>query len=46
MRYVLHRLQYANRDLTRIGPLDMLLVGRAHVVSLSAKSSTGGEPAL
>ena len=32
MRYVLHKLPYANKDLDRIGPLDPLLVGRAHVV--------------
>jgi polyphosphate kinase 2 len=32
MRYVLHRLPYANKDLARIGPLDPLLVGRANVV--------------
>jgi len=32
MRYVLHRLPYANKDIDRIGPLDALLVGRAHVV--------------
>ena len=32
MRYVLHRLPYANKDLTAVGPLDPLLVGRAHVV--------------
>ena len=32
MRYILHRLPYANKDLDRIGPLDALLVGRAHVV--------------
>jgi polyphosphate kinase 2 len=32
MRYVLHKLPYANKDLERIGPLDPLLVGRAHVV--------------
>jgi polyphosphate kinase 2 len=32
MRYVLHRLPYANKDVSRIGPLDLLLVGRAHVV--------------
>jgi hypothetical protein len=32
MRYVLHRLPYSNKDLDRIGPLDPLLVGRAHVV--------------
>ncbi|MEW6120192.1 MAG: polyphosphate kinase 2 [Pseudomonadota bacterium] len=32
MRYVLHRLPYANKDVARIGSLDLLLVGRAHVV--------------
>jgi len=32
MRYVLHKLPYTNKDLDRIGPLDPLLVGRAHVV--------------
>lgn len=32
MRYVLHKLPYANKDLANIGTLDTLLVGRAHVV--------------
>ena len=32
MRYVLHKLPYANKELTNIGTLDTLLVGRAHVV--------------
>jgi polyphosphate kinase 2 len=32
MRYVLHKLPYANKDLDRVGPLDPMLVGRAHVV--------------
>jgi polyphosphate kinase 2 len=32
MRYVLHRLPYANKDLDRVGPMDPLLVGRANVV--------------
>jgi len=32
MRYVLHKLPYTNKDLERIGSLDPLLVGRAHVV--------------
>ncbi len=32
MRYVLHKLPYTNKDLTRIGKLDPLIVGRAHVV--------------
>lgn len=32
MRYVLHKLAYTNKNLDKIGPLDPLLVGRAHVV--------------
>ncbi len=32
MRYVLHKLPYDNKDLDQIGPIDPLLVGRAHVV--------------
>jgi polyphosphate kinase 2 len=32
MRYVLHKLPYANKDIKNIGELDNLLVGRAHVV--------------
>jgi polyphosphate kinase len=32
MRYVLHKLPYANKDLDRVGRLDTLIVGRAHVV--------------
>ncbi len=32
MRYVLHKLPYSNKNLDQIGPLDPLLVGRAHVV--------------
>ena len=32
MRYILHKLPYANKDLSTVGPLDPLLVGRAHVV--------------
>ncbi|MEQ1515057.1 MAG: polyphosphate kinase 2 [Usitatibacteraceae bacterium] len=32
MRYVLQKLPYKNRDLTRIGKLDPLIIGRAHVV--------------
>jgi polyphosphate kinase 2 len=32
MRYVLHRLPYTNKDVSHLGPLDLLLVGRAHVV--------------
>ena len=32
MRYVLHKMPYANKELGRVGPIDPLLVGRAHVV--------------
>lgn len=32
MRYILHKLPYAKKDIDLIGPLDPLLVGRAHVV--------------
>jgi polyphosphate kinase len=32
MRYVLHRLPYTNKDVDAIGPLDLLLVGRAHIL--------------
>lgn len=32
MRYVLHKLPYHQKDLSRIGALDPLIVGRAHVV--------------
>ena len=32
MRYILHKLPYSNKNIDRIGPLDPLLVGRAHVV--------------
>lgn len=32
MRYVLHRLAYGQKDGSRIGPVDPLIVGRANVV--------------
>ncbi len=32
MRYILHKLPYANKNLDEIGNVDPLLVGRAHVV--------------
>ena len=32
MRFVLHKLPYANKTMSNIGSLDTLLVGRAHVV--------------
>ncbi|HEY9146772.1 MAG TPA: polyphosphate kinase 2 [Thiobacillus sp.] len=32
LRYLLHKLPYTKKDISRIGPLDPLLVGRANVV--------------
>jgi polyphosphate kinase len=32
LRYILHKLPYANKDVAQIGILDTLLVGRAHIV--------------
>jgi polyphosphate kinase 2 len=32
MRYVLHKLPYTDKDAERIGQIDPLLVGRAHIV--------------
>jgi polyphosphate kinase 2 len=32
LRYILHKLPYTNKDLSHLGPLDPLLVGRANVV--------------
>ena len=32
LRYVLHKLPYTKKNLDEIGPIDPLLVGRAHVV--------------
>ena len=45
MRYVLHSLPYKNKNIDSIGPLDPLLVGRAHVV-YERGEKTGGEPIL
>lgn len=44
MRYVLHKLPYTNKDITRIGPLDPLIVGRANVVY--EKGEKEGAPLL
>jgi polyphosphate kinase 2 len=41
MRYVLHKLPYTNKDIDRIGPLDPLLVGRAHVVYERGEKQSG-----
>jgi polyphosphate kinase 2 len=32
LRYILHKLPYTNKDVTQIGTLDTLLVGRANIV--------------
>jgi polyphosphate kinase 2 len=45
MRYVLHKLPYANKDPERIGHLDALLVGRANVVHELGEQE-GGTPLL
>ena len=45
MRYVLHRLPYTNKDVDAIGPLDPLLVGRAHIV-YERGEHPGGIPGL
>jgi polyphosphate kinase 2 len=42
MRYVLHKLPYANKDLSNIGTLDTLLVGRAHIVYERGEHPGGG----
>ncbi|MDR2014396.1 MAG: polyphosphate kinase 2 [Azoarcus sp.] len=44
MRYVLHKLAYANKDVASIGPLDPLIVGRANVVY--EKGEAMGTPVL
>ena len=41
LRYILHKLPYTNKDLDHIGPLDPLLVGRAHVVYERGEHSGG-----
>ncbi|MDR1349318.1 MAG: polyphosphate kinase 2 [Zoogloeaceae bacterium] len=45
MRYVLHKLPYANKDTERVGHLDALLVGRANVVHELGEQE-GGTPLL
>jgi len=45
MRYILHKLPYTNKDIDSIGPLDPLLVGRAHVVLRArGEAGDGGDP--
>ena len=40
MRYVLHQLDYAKKDLEALGPLDPLIVGRASLVHEKGESVT------
>ena len=40
MRYVLNQLDYANKDLDALGPLDPLIVGRASLVHEKGESVT------
>jgi polyphosphate kinase 2 len=44
MRYVLHKLPYTRKNIQRIGQLDPLIVGRAHVVY--ERGERLGEPIL
>jgi len=44
MRYVLHKLPYTRKNIERIGALDPLIVGRAHVVY--ERGERTGEPIL
>jgi polyphosphate kinase 2 len=41
MRYILHKLPYDNKDIDAIGPMDPLLVGRAHVVYERGERQSG-----
>lgn len=45
MRYVLHRLPYANKDVRAIEPLDSLLVGRANIM-YERGENPGGIPTI
>ncbi len=45
MRYILHRMPYTSKDTSRIGNLDPLIVGRAHVV-YERGERLGGAPIL
>ena len=43
MRYVLHAIPYTDKNLNSIGPVDPLLVGRAHVVYEKGEHGTVAE---
>jgi polyphosphate kinase 2 len=46
MRYVLHKIPYVNKDLSHIGLLDPLLVGRANVVYEKGEQESIAAPIL
>ncbi len=47
MRYVLHKLPYANKDIERIGPVDPLIVARASTVFEQTQRKGGkGKPGM
>ncbi|MEQ1602122.1 MAG: polyphosphate kinase 2 [Methylophilaceae bacterium] len=46
MRYVLHKLPYKNKELSAIGVLDPLLVGRAHIVYERGERQGGSDQPL
>ena len=43
MRFILHTIPYANKDLDRIGPIDPLIAGRANIAVQSITKSFDGE---
>ena len=43
MRYVLHRFDYANKDMKAVGKIDPLLVGRANVIYEAGENDTGAK---
>jgi len=46
MRYALHKMQYAGKDLERVGPVDPLIVGHASAIFEQAeRTPTGSGPA-
>ena len=46
MRYVLHRMPYARKDLRTLGPVDPLIVGRPALVGSAYGEAYGGEDQL
>jgi hypothetical protein len=46
MRYVLSKLPYSDKDPQRIGKIDSLIVGRAHVVYERGERTAPAVPAV